>query len=449
MEGSGKTHSIKKYLQAEVHAGKFKSGQRLPSCRELAQKLSVNKLTVNKAYQELEMEHLVYSIPRGGFYLVNTNINTLKCVNRIDFRTVTPDDKLIPYREFTHVINKVVDIYKNSVFEYESAHGVESLRETLRCEFEKDGVYTERNRIIITNGAQQGINLIFQHLFRNNSKKLLVEAPTYGLAIEMAKQLNIEIVGIERRQEGIDLKLLEKYFKSGEICAFYIIPRHHNPTGFSLSERDKQKIVELGNKYNIIIIEDDYLADLGDRKGSMPIHYYDVTKKVIYVRSFSKTFMPGIRLGAVVLPEFLEESVVHLKRLVDLNTSKLNQTALDLFIKSGMYDKHIKKVRRSYENKLRRAKDIFSSIKVEGLSWHVPEHGIFIWLQIPESSSVVKLINKLESIGIFIKCIEDAFPEKYETDINSFHPERCIRICISGVHEEDINKLSIILSEIL
>lgn len=157
-----------------------------------------------------------------------------------------------------------------------------------------------------------------------------------------------------------------------------MIPRHHNPTGYCLSESDKKKIAELCNKYNIRVIEDDYLADLGYKKGSMPIHYYDISKNTVYIRSFSKTFMPGLRLGVAVLPQILTKAVANLKYINDLNTSRLTQVALDIFIKSGMYERNVTKVKKSYEAKLRRAKEIISTQSPKNLLWHVPENGILV-----------------------------------------------------------------------
>ncbi|MDF2672808.1 MAG: GntR family transcriptional regulator [Clostridiales bacterium] len=442
-----KTENVKNFIIEEVKAGRIKNGQRLPSCREVASCLNINKITVNKAYSELEKEHKVYSIPRGGFYLVDFEVSIRKVKENVDFRIVKPDDRLIPYREFTHVMNKAVDMYKNSIFEYEQTTGLASLRDTLKHEFEKDGVYTTADKLIITHGAQQAINLVFQALFQNSKRKLLVEAPTYGLALELAYSLGIDVIGIERKIDGYDFKEMEELFKTGYIQAFYIIPRHHNPTGYTLSEKEKQKIAELSSKYKVLIIEDDYLADLGSRKGSLPIHYYDISKSTIYIRSFSKTFMPGIRMGAVILPEFMIEEVSSLKHLSDLNTSKLPQAALDLFIKSGMYEKHIRKVKKSYEAKLRKAEEIIRALSPEDIIWNIPEHGIFIWLQLPEHIEAVEIEKRLELQGILIKSAAEFFPKKYLKGEIQKH-SNCIRLCISGVSEEHMDNLVRIISVI-
>lgn len=446
MENS-KVGMVKDFIRKEIKAGRIRNGQRLPSCRELSEKLSVNKITVNKAYNELEREHKVYSIPRGGFYLLDWEEDQGLVHGKVDFATVEPDEKLIPYREFSHAINKAVDEYRKSLFGYENAGGLASLRGTLKELFEKDGVYTSGERIIITNGAQQAIALILQALFRNGKGKLMAEAPTYRLALSLAEHFGIEVEGIERHEGGFDYKELERILKSGDIRAFYIIPRHHNPTGYTLNEKGKQKIAELCCKYNVLIIEDDYLADLDSRKGSLPIHYYDISKGTAYIRSFSKTFMPGIRIGAAVLPEFLLEDVLRLKRISDLSTSRLSQAALDTFIKSGMYEKHIRKVRKAYESKLSRASEIIKALSPENISWHVPEHGIFIWLQLPEAISAEALGERLEQQGILIKPASEFYPVKW-LEKNNLSRHNCIRLCISAVPEEHINALGTIIAAI-
>lgn len=448
MDNTSKTQMVKKYIFKEIEAGRIVSGKRIPSCREVASLLSINKITVNKAYSELEEEHKVFSIPRGGFYLVDSGENSPMLQKDIDFSTVKPDDKLIPYREFTHVMNKAVDLYKNNLFSYESTVGLLSLRETIKNVFEKEGIYTTLGRIVVTHGAQQAISLVFQTIFRNNKGKLLVEVPTYSLALELTNYQGIDVIGIERKIDGYDFKEMEKLFKKGDILAFYVIPRHHNPTGYTLSENNKKKIAELSNKYNVRIIEDDYLADLGYKKGSMPIHYYDINKSSVYIRSFSKTFMPGIRLGAAVLPESMIESVASLKYMSDLNTSRLPQAALDIFIKSGMYEKHVKKVKKSYEIKLKKTKEIFKSLSPEDLMWHVPEHGIFIWLKLPEYIDVIVLEKKLQNQGIIIKSACEFFLKKELMKESNEKYFNYIRLCISGVSEENIGSIATILSTI-
>lgn len=437
---------VKDYINNEIKHGRIKEGQRLPSCREVSSTLYINKITVNKAYKELEQEHKVYSVPRGGFYLIDSQQKKTVFPEIIDFRNVALEQRLIPYREFTHVMNKAVEMYKYSLFNYESEGGLLPLKDTLKGELEKDGVYTRPTNILITNGAQQAINLSLQYVFGKNKGKLLVEKPTYDLVLKLASHLGIEVTSIHRTEEGLDYKELEQIFKAGEIRAFYIMPRHHNPTGYALREKDKQKIAQLAEKFNVLVIEDDYLADLGSKKGSTPIHYYDTSKQTVYIKSFSKAFMPGIRIGAAVLPQSISEEIKKFKYITDLNTSSLSQAALDLFIRSGMYQKHINKVKKSYERKLKRAREIFKALSPEGLNWNVPGQGIFIWVQLPSHVDPHFFEKRLQQQKILVKNTQEFYHQGSEKDKNG---QNYIRLCISGVTEKQINAISTILSALI
>lgn len=110
-----------------------------------------------------------------------------------------------------------------------------------------------------------------------------------------------------------------------------MISRFHNPLDTSYSEKDKKTIVELANKYDVYLVEDDYLVDLESNNKRLPAFYYDDNGRVIYIKSFSKTFMPGIRIGAAVINEELKKQFLIHKRCTDLNTSVLAQGALEIF----------------------------------------------------------------------------------------------------------------------
>jgi len=180
----------------------------------------------------------------------------------------------------------------------------------------------------------------------------------------------------------------------------------------------------------------------------MPIYYYDTNRCTIYVKSFSKTFMPGLRIGAIILPKCLVNEIATLKYLSDLNTSKLPQVALDLFIKSGMYEKHIKKVRKSYEDKLKKAREMFKSLSPQELIWHVPKNGIFIWLVLPEYVKASILSQELKAKGIIINS-DNRFSLNDIMEIENYpNYHNCVRLCISGVAYEDISAIETIISTI-
>lgn len=433
-----KMELVKEYILQEIKQGRIAEGQRLPGCREIAQSLSVNKITVNKAFKALEEEHFLYCVPRGGYYVVKSDIEDAPCEKVINFKTVEPDPALIPYQAFTHAINRSIEEYKKKLFYYEAPMGFPELREVLKERFACDGIYTKSSQIMITNGAQQGIFLALKSIFQTSPKgKLLVETPTYQAVPDMAKALAIDCITIRRDAAGIDLNNLETILQKEQIRAFYIIARYHNPTGYSLLEKDKKKIVELCSRYHVLMIEDDYLADLGMDKRSFPLHYYDTNELTIYIRSFSKTFLPGIRLGAIIVPDALCDLINQQKFLSDISTSGIAQGALNIFLKSGMYDQHIHKVNACYRRKLMKAKAILSAANLEGLSFHVPKQGLFLWITLPVGISADNVANKLAQKNILVS--------QY---VISEDELQGLRLCISGVPEKDIDALEIVIKVI-
>ena len=431
-----KIELVKKYILDEIREKKIMEGQRVPGCREIAKLLSVNKITVNKAYKDLEEEHFLYCVPRGGYYVVKSIVEDAPLSNKIDFQTVAPDSTLIPYRAFTHAINQSIEKNKKNLFFYEPPMGLAELRETLKERFAQNGIYTKSSQLIITNGAQQGIFLALQSIFSTQREgKLLVELPTYHVVLDMVKVLKTDCVTIPRSPAGIDLKRLEVIFQAEKIKAFYVIPRYHNPTGYSLSENNKSQIANLCSRYQVFMIEDDYLADLGMDKRCLPIHYYDTSQLTIYIRSFSKTFLPGIRLGAMVVPDALRDRVIKQKYLSDICTSGIEQGALNFFMKSGMYDQHIRKVNACYRRKLVKANAILSHVDLAGLTFHVPRQGLFLWISLPAEISPDQIIEKLYQKNILVSLI----------CVDGLHG---LRLCIAGVSETDLNALEVVIEVI-
>lgn len=428
-----KSQLLKKHFLELIETGKIKQGMRMPSCRTVAEEMQVNKITVQRVYAKMEQDHILYSIPRGGFYVLEKQENQVLNQEQIDFKTVRPDQNAIPFREFEHSIQNAINEKKRDLFLYDDSAGMEALRKTLQEEGEKQGVYTSWEQILIMNGAQQCIYLAFEAIFQQKKGCLLVENPSYDQAIQMANRLGIEIYGIDRHKDGFIWSDLESIFQNKKIEAFYLMPRHHNPTGYSMSEADKKKLVRLCNQYQILIIEDDYLADLGGKRGSMPLHYYAEKERCIYIKSFSKTFMPGIRLGIMVVPKQYRNLIIEHKRLTDLCTSLINQSALNLFILSGMYEKHVRKIRKIYEKKLNKAREILKACAPATLNWYVPEHGFFVWIQIPEECQLEQLSKRLQEESLYVFFANSCFIEQQE---------KYIRLCLSGVKIEHLNGLN-------
>lgn len=180
------------YIEKHIAENQLKQGDRLPSICVLAEKYNCNKSTIIRAYQELELNHRIYSIPKGGFYLVEKNASNHDEYDKIDFSEVMPDPKLLPYREFNHCINRAVEFYKDTLFSYGDTQGLKSLRKILAEHLNEHQVFTSPDNIFVTSGAQQALNILAKMPFPNNKRNILVEQPTYGLMQEIVT-LNKEL----------------------------------------------------------------------------------------------------------------------------------------------------------------------------------------------------------------------------------------------------------------
>ncbi|MDR3596073.1 PLP-dependent aminotransferase family protein [Clostridium sp.] len=419
------------YIEKLVERNELKQGQRLPPIRALVDKFECNKSTIIRAYKELEVNHRIYSIPKSGYYLVEKNDEENIENGTIDFSLVVPDSRLLPYKEFNHCINRAVELYKKDLFIYGDTEGFNSLRMTLVNFFSEYQIFTSVEKICITSGSQQALSILSKMPFPNKKKNILVEQPTYSLVHKLVEMNGNKLIGINREFNGINLEELENIFKNEDIKFFYTIPRLHNPLGTSYSEKEKRCIAELAEKYDVYIVEDDYLADLDKNKKSLPIYYYDIWERVIYLKSFSKTFMPGIRLGAVVLQEKLKSEFLKHKRYYDLSTSALEQGALEIFINSGMYKKHTQKIQSAYMEKMNYLKGCLKNIDTNGIELFIPDTGFFIWVQFTNYSDMSTVSKRLNEKKIYIAEGKEFFIGN-NSRINGF------RLCISKLTKDRI-----------
>lgn len=136
--------------------------------------------------------------------------------------------------------------------------------------------------------------------FPNQKEIILLEQPTYHRMNTLVKSQNLPYLTIERGFDGLDFNRLEEIFKQEKIKFFYTIPRLSNPLGLSYSHKEKQTLVELAHKYDVYIIEDDYMADF-DRASNVSLHYLDTNDRIIYLKSFSMSLFPALRLGSLIL----------------------------------------------------------------------------------------------------------------------------------------------------
>ncbi|MFD1177911.1 PLP-dependent aminotransferase family protein [Paenibacillus puldeungensis] len=433
---------MRKYLsiladfELKMNEGQYRSGQKLPSVRDAAKLYGCSISTIIRAYTELERRHAIYSIPQSGYYIVKEGEHEVKDHSSnpcIDFASASPDLSLFPYLDFQHCLNKAIDTYKYQLFTYGDTMGLKSLRQTLVSHFAGDQVFTKAERIVITSGAHQALEILAKMPFPNGKSVILVEQPSYDHYLRFLEFEGVAVTGIARTAKGVDLQELEDKFKHGNIKFFYTMPRYHNPLGTTYSEEERRTIANLASKYNVYIVEDDYMADLGEASGFDPIYALNRTSHVVYLKSFSKIIFPGLCLGAVVLPELLLETFCAYKKYAD--TSQLSQAALDIYIRNGMYERHKFSISSQYASRLHALYEAVHRHAKDG-DLDVPDaaSGIYAQFKLKPSVNLDRLTRRLAARNVIV------VPGKQFYLSNYLEREKFLRISISRVQPEQIDE---------
>jgi DNA-binding transcriptional MocR family regulator len=425
-------------IKTGIVTGIYKPGDKLCSVQSLTKKLGINADTVIRAYKLLEEEHFIYSVPRSGYYVVKSAL-TSDGNGIIDMIHVRPPSEINPYKDFNHCMKKSAVLYDYKLYEYASPEGMEELRRVVCKYLANSHVITSPENIVITSGAQQALYILANMEFRNNPNsapnkisKILVEQPTYHLMLQILEKSSIPVIGIERNEGGVNLEELEYKFRSENIKFFYSMPRYQNPTGFCYSQKDKLEILKLAKKYGVYIVEDDYVADLEIDPKADSFYTLGGINQVIYVRSFSKTLLPGLRLGMLILLPFLKDRFINIKHLMDLNTTTITQGALEIYLKSGMYDVHLGRLKEYYRNKMKELLKLCHTYISSENEIYIPQTGIYLTLEVSAITSTY-LKNKLDKEHIYVSLLEDSYIKEYKGKSG-------IRLCVCNAKEEELEK---------
>ena len=414
---------IPKYIQIVSHLKRLidtkliKDGEKLPTIREFSEFLNVNKVTIVNAYKKLELDGYAYQKVGSGTYAKRREVTSafnreysksFKCFTSedldkiIDFTGETNSEVYFPMEDFKRVLNAVLDRDGGNALIIKESLGYENLRKTINKSFWNNNL--DLNNILIVSGAQQGIDIASKAIVNINDN-VVVEKPTYGGALSVFKWRRANIFEIDIEEDGIDLHRFEEILKKNNISCFYTMSYFHNPTGVSYSLDKKIKLLELANKYDFYIIEDDYLSELiyDNNIKHEPLKSLDKYERVVYIKSFSKVFLPGIRLGYMITPSTFNETIQSSKINTDIATSSLMQRTLELYISEGLWEKNIEHQQKLYKEKYLLMKELINKELLDKVSYIDPKGGLYFYLEIKNKNINSKeLFNRLKKRNVFI-----------------------------------------------
>jgi len=427
---------IKSHFQQGILSGSLAPNSRLPASRQLARDLGVNRITVETAYSELEADGLIYSRVGSGTYVLqsidlppqpldnleaawplwqqNVQIEMAPPGNAekdelltagqnpelISFAGGTSAPHMFPADDFRKVLQSVMRRDGMAALDYGESNGYAPLRTTIAQVLASQGLQARPENILITAGSQQALSLVSQLLLKPGDT-ILVENPTYGGALEMFRAFNFSVVGIPMDKQGMQVENLEKMLQQHHPKLIYTIPNFHNPTGTCLSSSRRRELIVLADRYNVPILEDDFVGDLRyDGRAQPPLKALDPGGRVIYANTFSKMLMPGLRVGFLLIEGPIYEYLVNFKRVNDLATSSLIQRALEAYVTVGRYQAHLRKSSQIFRKRRDAMLTAVNRYLPADVHFDAPQGGLFLWVRLPGKMSANALLPVAYQEGV-------------------------------------------------
>lgn len=409
------TKQIYRFLKEGILSGTLQQGQKLPSSRELAKGLNVARNVVIESYDQLIAEGYACSRSGSGTYVCEAvklekpagtpvvkkeRDHKKQSPNMVFFRTGIPDLNSIPIKKWAQAYREIISTVKPTQLDYQNPLGEYELRYQLSLYLNRvRGVCTTPENILITNGAAQSFSLLCRLV--SDDEYALVENPlSYGILHTLkSNKVKIRPIGID------ECGMLTAELPTVPPRLIFTTPSHQFPSGVILPAKRRIELVQYARNYHAYIVEDDYDSEF--RFDGSPIQSMQQLdpQRVVYVGTFSKTFMPALRMGYMVLPDSLCMKMEEAKFTADLHSPVLDQLTMARFIKTGQLDLHIRKMRKLYCARrnflIRCLKEAFGdAVNISGA-----ETGMHLIARFENITFHEKLMQEIEDRGIQMSAV--------------------------------------------
>ncbi|MGB5824433.1 MAG: PLP-dependent aminotransferase family protein [Proteocatella sp.] len=361
----------------------------------------------------------------------------------ISFAGGLPAPELFPIEDFMAASKVVMLENGRDALQYSTSEGFPPLRKQIAERMNRKLKTTvEADDILVTNGSQQGLDFSGK-VFLDPDDIVICESPSYLGAINAFKSYDPKFIEAPTDENGMIMDELEKLIESNKnIKMIYVIPDFQNPTGRTWPLERRKKFMEIINKHNIVVIEDNPYGELRFEGEMLPsLKSLDTKGLVVFLGTFSKTFAPGIRIGWVAAsPEILEKYIV-IKQSADLQCSTISQMQLSKFIEMYDFDAHVAKIIDVYGKRRDLMLDSIKKFFPQDISVTYPEGGLFMWVTLPAHCNTKELM---------VKCLEGNVAY---VPGGSFYPnggvDNTFRLNYSNMNEERIVEGIKIMGDIL
>ena len=357
----------------------------------------------------------------------------------ISFAGGLPNRDLFPIDHIKEATNKVFEIVGPDVLQYSNSEGYKGLREQIAKRYKSFySLDVPVDNILITNGSQQGLDLLGK-IFLNEGDSVAIEEPGYLGAIQAFGVYKADFLPVPVSDEGMDVEALKTVLKTARPKMIYTVPNFQNPSGITYTNENRQEVAAVLKGRNIYLVEDNPYAELrftGENKKSFMEF---LPEQTILLGTVSKTIVPSFRLGWIVAPDDVMEKLLVAKQAADLHTNYFCQRIVDQFLSDYSLDDHIEKIKALYRSKKQTMVDAIKKYFPEGIDFTDPEGGMFLWVTLPEGISSMALFDSAIKKNVAFVPGDPFYTNR--TDVNTF------RLNFTNSDEETIKKGIKILGE--
>ena len=416
------TSKIEKIYQTILHQieqGKITAGTKLPSIRNAAEDFKVSKNTIINAYDQLVISGAVSAKQGAGFFVNSTKlkiaetkpehvkeasdiISLLRAQLEKRYLLRVGDGRppaswmedTIPKRSSFHTVSAI----KNDTSEYGSPYGYAPLRDCIANQHQTLGLDVSPHQIVTTFGANHALDLIIRR-FLSPGDTVLVDDPGYYPLFAKLKLSKVKFVGVKRTINGPDLEDLNKKAQTLKPSLFFTQSTAQNPTGSSINLHTAHSVLQIASHHNFLIVDDDPFVDLPCVVGTR-LATLDGFNNVIFVGTYSKTLSASYRSGFIVAHPDIVATLVELKMITSVNSSRFSEIIISEFINSRQYQKHLKKISSRVVEATNNVKNNISNLGFKLFTEN--NYGYYMQLILPEGISDHKIAQEAAKKSIFL-----------------------------------------------
>lgn len=310
----------------------------------------------------------------------------------ISFAGGFPNPTTFPVDELKEIMQEILDTESISALQYGATEGNVKLREQIAKRYNAQGLNITKDNIMITTSSQQAIDLTTK-VFIDPGDTIICGLPSYLGALQAFWSYQAKPVGVPKDE---DLELVIKtLIATGKKPKFiYAIPDFQNPSGITMNYQQRKEVIAVAKKYDLLILEDSPYREIRFDGEAQPMMYsMDTDGRVILFGTFSKTFVPGFRIGWVIAPVEIIDKLIVAKQSTDLCTPVFDQAVAAKYLEKGLFEKNLKKTIELYHGKRDHMLSCFEKYMPAGVSWTKPEGGLFLFVTLPEGYDTLELFE--------------------------------------------------------